>query len=190
MVSQPFGFQDSTTLDHVCLPRKSLYGLKQSPRCWFQRLREVLVGIGLKESHVDPSLFLYNKGQVTIHLAVYIDDIEIVGSDDIEASRLIKLLSKEFPIRDLGELKFFLGIHVNRVANGLHLSHTQHLVNLLQSYDMENLKSIVTPMVENLDLQLDEDPIEDTKKFRQIFGLLQYITLTCLDVLLIVNWFS
>lgn len=87
---------------------------------------------------------------------VYIDNIVIARSDDKEVTRLIDLLSKEFPIRDLGDLKFFLGIQVNHTSQGIHLSQTQHLVNLLrncESCDMENLKPAVTSMIASVDLQ-------------------------------------
>lgn len=58
------------------------------------------------------------------HLFVYINDIVIVSSNDREVKCLIDLLSKEFPIRDLGDLKFLLGIQVNHTSQGLHLSQT------------------------------------------------------------------
>lgn len=92
---------------------------------------------------VDPSLFLYHQDQMLAHLFVYINDIIIVNSNDKEVKCLIDLLSKEFTIRDLGDLKIFLEIQVNLTSEGLHSSQTQYLVNLLHSCDMENLKLVV-----------------------------------------------
>lgn len=73
------------------------------------------------------------------YLFVYVYD-NVVGSEEKVVDDLILKLINEFPIRDLGMLKFFLGIQVAHVKEGLHLSQTQYLVNLLRSYDMVNLK--------------------------------------------------
>lgn len=75
VVSQPLGFRDSSQPDSVCLLRKSLYGLKQSPHCWFHKLRQVLHKFGLKDSRIDPSLFISKEGSPEFHVYVYADDI-------------------------------------------------------------------------------------------------------------------
>lgn len=74
------------------------------------------------ESCTDPSVFIYKKGSCELFLCVYVDDIVITSSNDNEISRVLDLLSVDFPIRDLGDLNFFLGIEVNRTKQGLHLS--------------------------------------------------------------------
>lgn len=71
----------------------------------------------------------------------------IVGSDELKVEGSVEKLAKEFPMRDLGELKFFLGVQVAHFKDGIHLSQTQYLVNLLRSCEMENLKPAVTPML-------------------------------------------
>lgn len=91
-------------------------------------------------------------------------------------------LGKEFSMRDLALLKFFLGIQVEYFEEGIHLSQTQHLVNLLQSYDLDNLRSTPTPMVADIDLSSEEPPISDAREYRRIIGSLQYITLMRVDV--------
>lgn len=184
IVSQPLGFQDESHLDHACLLQKSLYGLKQSPRCWFQRLRQVLLKLGLAESRTDSSVFIGKIGSADVHLCVYINDILIASSSVDDITRLIKLLALEFPIRDLENLDFFMGILANRFTYGLHLSQGQYVANLLKSYDMVNVKPVVTPMVPNNDLT------GEAREYRRIIGSLQYITLTRPDVQLSVNRLS
>lgn len=111
-----------------------------------------LTSIGLRESAIDPSLFILQRSSIIGYLFVYVDDIVVIGVDDKEVDELVLKLSNEFPIRDLGQLKFFLGIQVTHVEDGIHLSQTQYLVNFLQSFDMEHLELAPTLMLLNLDL--------------------------------------
>lgn len=141
-----------------------------------------------KESAVDPSLFIYRRNSITIFLFIYVDDIVIVGSKEEEVRKVIGRLGDEFPIRDLGIMEYFLGIQVKRVRDGLHLSQTRYLFNLLRSCNMGELKAVSTPMLANAELHLDghQRPCE----FRRIIGSLQYITLTRPDVQVAVNWLA
>lgn len=118
-----------------------------------------------KESAVNPSLFIIRQVEITTYLFLYVDDIVIVGSDEEKVKGLIKKLVNEFPMRDLGELKFFLGVQVTYFEDGVRLSQTQYLINLLRSCEMENLKPAVTPMIVNLDLKSEETPINDRREF-------------------------
>lgn len=122
IISQLYGFVDDWVPDQVCLLHKSLYGLKKLSRCWFQRLSGFLLTLKFKESAIDPSLFIYYQHSITVFLFVYVNDIVIVGSDEEQVKKLIQRLATEFPIRDLGDLEFFLGVQVNRFKEGLHLS--------------------------------------------------------------------
>jgi Reverse transcriptase (RNA-dependent DNA polymerase) len=107
---QPQGFIDSQHPDHVCLLKKSLYGLKQMPLAWFEKLRASLLHVGFKPSSYDPSLFLFHhQGQTTLIL-VYVDDIIVTESNPNLVQYYITQLSTQFSIRDLGDIHFFLGI--------------------------------------------------------------------------------
>jgi hypothetical protein len=89
----------------VCRLKKSLYGLKQSPRTWFDRFRHALCGMGYKQCNGDHTVFYKYLGRKVTVLAVYIDDIIITGDDERD-------LSKKFEVKDLGQLKYFLGIEI------------------------------------------------------------------------------
>lgn len=158
IMGQPAGFVDPDKPGHVCLLNRVLYGLKQSPRMWFKRLKEFLKSIEFVGSQADPSLFILDK-EYTVFLFVYVDDIVICGSTEEEVQRIIASLGKEFSIRNLDELKFFLGIQVQHTKEGgLNLNQQQYLVNLLQNCRMENLKPSPTPMIANESLVSEEEP--------------------------------
>nr|CAE75905.1 OSJNBa0088I22.18 [Oryza sativa Japonica Group] len=118
----PPGFATSQTEGKVLRLKKSLYGLKQSPRAWFDRFRRAMCGMGYKQCNGDHTVFYrHNRGLKTI-LVVYVDDMIITGDDCLKISRLKENLSKEFEVKDLGQLKYFLGIEIARSPRGIVLS--------------------------------------------------------------------
>lgn len=83
----------------VCKLKRSLYGLKQTSRNWFSKLRSKLLEMGFKQSTVNYSLFTHTKGDKVAHLLVYLDDIIIIGSDSQVIIKLKKQLKTYFYIK-------------------------------------------------------------------------------------------
>ena len=110
---QPLGFRDPARLDHVSLLRKSLYGLKQALRAWYQRFANFATTIGFSNSISDNSLFVYCRGSDITCLLLYVDNIILTTSSDLLRKSLMSKLSSEFAMKDLGPLNYFLGIVVN-----------------------------------------------------------------------------
>jgi hypothetical protein len=86
------------------------YGLKQSPRAWFDRFKHVICGTRYAQCNGDHMMLYRHYDQKITILAVYVDDIIITGDDQEEIKRLKECLSNEFEVKDLGNLKYFLGI--------------------------------------------------------------------------------
>jgi Reverse transcriptase (RNA-dependent DNA polymerase) len=92
----PVGFGTNQTVDKVYKLKKSLYGLKQSSRAWFDRFRKAMVGTGYQQINVDHTMFFKrDEGHITM-LAVYVDGMIITGNDEDEIARLKVRLGKEF----------------------------------------------------------------------------------------------
>ena len=79
-MKQPPGYGEKNVPHYVCKLDKALYGLKQAPRAWYSRLSGKLQQLGFHASKADTSLFFYNKGNITIYLLVYVDDIIVASS--------------------------------------------------------------------------------------------------------------
>lgn len=134
-MKQPPGYEDVHRPKYICKLDKALCGLKQAPRAWYSRLSGRLQELGFLASKDDTSLFFFNKGSVSIFLLVYVDDI-IVASSSLEATTaLLKDLEKDFALKDLGDLHYFLGIEVKRspdsscsVKNAMQLNFYTELV--------------------------------------------------------------
>jgi hypothetical protein len=119
----PLGFSTSSESGKVCRLRKSLYGLKQSPRAWFGRFTHSMRKYGYYQSQSDHTLFLKhsNKGKITASI-VYVGDIVVTGNDIVEIGKLKTYLAKEFEIKDLRTLRYFLGIEVARSKGEIFVS--------------------------------------------------------------------
>ena len=115
----------------VCRLKKALYGSKQSPRTWFGRLNYAMKGFGYRQAVADHTLFFKRDGDDITLLIVYIDDLIVTGSSLKEVEKLQSHLAKEFEMKDMGTLKYFLGIEVSRSKHGLFLSQWKYTLNLL-----------------------------------------------------------
>lgn len=92
--------------------KKALFGLKQSPCAWFERFRSTMLKSKCKQAQADHTLFVRRQGpQVTI-LIIYIGCIIVTGNYATEVALLKESLVKEFEIKDLRSLQYFLGIEV------------------------------------------------------------------------------
>ena len=116
----PPGFTASRP-DVVCRLKKSLYGLRQAPRCWFAKLSGALKKYGFQQSVSHYSLFSLRGNPGVVHVLVYVDDLVIAGDNTTLIAKLKSYLASCFHMKDLGSLKYFLGIEVARSFLGIFL---------------------------------------------------------------------
>jgi hypothetical protein len=120
-LDQPLGYEDMSHLDYVCKLHKALYGLKQAPRAWHDKIAEYLVTIGFRMSDVDHSLYVRKSDEGIVVITIYVDDLIVGGDNEKEVEHVKSLLKQKFDMKDLGELKFFLGIEVIMTPEGIWL---------------------------------------------------------------------
>jgi hypothetical protein len=188
-MEQPQGFRDATHPDFVRKSHKSIYGLKQTPRDWFHCLSTALLELGFIPSLVDSSIFLSIHDDIKIFLLVYVDDILFTSNRPSVIQPLTLMLQTQIPIKDLGNIGFFLGIKATRTADSLHLSQAKYIVDLLHRTHMLGAKPNASPCSSATklskfdgDLLLLPDP-----EYRQVVGALQYCTLTRPDISFSIN---
>jgi len=156
-----------------------LYGLKQTFRAWSDKIGEYLVTSGFQTSNADFSLYVKNTNHGIVVIVIYVDDLIITGDSDVDISDLKKLLKQKFEMKDLGELRYFLGIEVIQSPKGIWLLQRQYALNKLSKYGMTGCKPISIPLEQNVKLSADEgDLVEDTTMYRRIVHSLIYMTIT------------
>ncbi|RVW46594.1 Retrovirus-related Pol polyprotein from transposon TNT 1-94 [Vitis vinifera] len=166
-MEQPLGFVAQGESGLVCRLRRSLYGLKQSPQAWFSRFSSVVQEFGMLRSTADHSVFYHHNslGQC-IYLVVYVDDIVITGSDQDGIQKLKQHLFTHFQTKDLGKLKYFLGIEIAQSSSGVVLSQRKYALNILEETGMLDCKPVNTPMDPNVKLVPGQgEPLGDPGRY-------------------------
>uniref|UniRef100_M1CY31 Reverse transcriptase Ty1/copia-type domain-containing protein n=1 Tax=Solanum tuberosum TaxID=4113 RepID=M1CY31_SOLTU len=186
-MEQPKGFVDPHRPHFVCKLNKALYGLKQAPRAWFDKLKAFLLGIGFRSCLSDSSLFVQQASKHTTYVLVYVDDLIITGSDSDFITTFIHILDQQFSLNDLGSLHYFLGIEVSPSSNGIILSQGRYIRDLLRRTNMADAKPISSPTEPGSRLILSGDHLPDAHLYRSVVGVLQYFTITRLEISYAVN---
>ncbi|RVW24010.1 Retrovirus-related Pol polyprotein from transposon RE2 [Vitis vinifera] len=180
----PAGLETTSNFNKVCRLRKSLYGLKQSPRAWFERFTKVVKGYGLVQCQSDHTLFVkhFPEGKLAI-IIVYVDDIILTGDHEEKIDLLKKLLTKEFEIKDLGNLKYFLGMEIARSKKGIAVSQRKYVLDLLNETGMLGCKPAETPMDTTVKLEeSDGSAPVDKGRYQRLVGKLIYLSHTRPDI--------
>ncbi|GAU31823.1 hypothetical protein TSUD_58240 [Trifolium subterraneum] len=137
--------------NQVCKLRKSLYGLKQASRKWYEKLSTLLV--------------------------------QEAGSSTAEIERIKIILDRQFKIKDLGSLKYFLGLEVAQSSQGITISQRKYCLDLLEDTGLLGSKPVSTPLDPSLKLHQDNGaPFEDITQYRRLIGRLLYLTTTRPDI--------
>ncbi|KAM1681408.1 hypothetical protein ACFX2K_038957 [Malus domestica] len=166
----------------VCRLNKSLYGLKQASRQWFAKFSEAIKSAGYIQSKADYSLFTRQQGQSFIALLIYVDDILITGNDPEGINALKRFLHGHFKIKDLGNLKYFLGIEVSQSKKGIFISQRKYALEILKDSGLLGARPVEFPMEQNTKLSNTGELLKDPAKYRRLVGRLIYLTITWPDI--------
>uniref|UniRef100_H3H842 Integrase catalytic domain-containing protein n=1 Tax=Phytophthora ramorum TaxID=164328 RepID=H3H842_PHYRM len=153
-MAQPDGYVDEAHPDHVCKLKRSLYGLKQSPRMWNQTIDDFMLKLGFKKCESDHCVYLKRDGQDMIFVALYVDDLILASSNDELLESTKHALSKRFEMTDLGELEYFLGMEIknDRDSGKVTVRQTKFLKSILTKFGMQDSKPVKTPQDPGLKL--------------------------------------
>uniref|UniRef100_A0A2N9HWQ2 Reverse transcriptase Ty1/copia-type domain-containing protein n=1 Tax=Fagus sylvatica TaxID=28930 RepID=A0A2N9HWQ2_FAGSY len=123
------------------------------------------------------------EGQSFIAILIYVDDLIIAGNDSNRIASLKSYLYSQFHIKDLGPLKYFLGIEVARAPAGIVLSQRKYALDILTETDMLGSRPCSFPMEQQHKLTTDSDPpLSDPLQYRRLVGRLLYLTITRPDL--------
>ncbi|WP_338140430.1 Ty1/Copia family ribonuclease HI [Candidatus Phytoplasma australasiaticum] len=191
----PLGYKHKHTVKQgerlVCRLNKSIYGLKQASRQWFDKFSHLLLSLGFKQSKADYSMFVRGTGESFIALLVYVDDIIITGASLVNITTLKNHLNAAFKLKDLGSLRYFLGLEIARSSKGILLSQRKYTLHLLEDTDFLASKPSRLPMDPNIKLCADEGSLlKDPTSYRRLIGRLLYLTVSRPDITFAVHRLS
>ncbi|XP_071714361.1 uncharacterized protein [Rutidosis leptorrhynchoides] len=164
----------------VCKLVKSLYGVKQAPKKWNEKLIYALVEFSLNRVRM---IILYLLRVEKICLLVYVDDIVLTRNNVDELKNFKTFLSSKFKIKDLGALKYLLGIEVLKVEKGLCLSQRKYYLELLYEFGLTGSKLVQTPIESNIIISKSDIPVKKINNFHKLVDCHMKFTLRLLRYL-------
>lgn len=189
---QPSGFERGGSL--VCRLNKAIYGLKQASRKWNERFHEFMCRMNFKRSEQDYCLYYCSMDTAVIYVVIYVDDILIIGSSEKAICDLKQKLSSEFEMRDLQEVRSFLGVNIqrDRERGVMVFEQKAYVKSILERFGMTNCKPSVIPMETHLKLEKEKNIKLFTRKpFKELIGCLMYLMVTSRpDICAAVNYFA
>ena len=184
---QPPGYREDSS---GCVLRllKSLYGLKQAGRRWYQKFVSIFNALGFTQCKVDQAVFYKTDKdkQTIVVVAVHVDDCTIAGSSLAIIDDFKNGLCKHVEVTDLGKLHWMLGIEVRRDRAGgtVHLSQRSYVDTILRRYGFEDAKPVSTPFDTQVRLTLEQAPADAAEfgvmrdvPYREAVGALNWVTL-------------
>lgn len=190
-VRQPPGFVIPGKENKVLRLRKALYGLRQAPRAWNDKLDSTLKKVGFQQSPHEASVYRRGKGGNALLVGVYVDDLVITGSKEEEVEEFKAQMKATFQMSDLGLLSFYLEIEVHQDSSGISLRQTAYAKHIVELGGLTGCNLAHTPMEERLKLSRDSTAEEvDATEYRRIVGSLRYLVHTRPDLAFAVGYVS
>ena len=180
-MEQPEGFQVKGKEDNVCLLQKALYGLKQAPRQWNKCFDQFVVSHGFVKSEYDHCVYIKEVTKGTyIYLLLYADDMLVASRDVVDIKKVKQLLSSIFEMKDLSPARQILGIDIekDREKGILTLSQSGYTRKILRVFDMDESKSVSTPVGAHFKLSAIVDDESETSMdditYANVIGSIMY----------------
>jgi hypothetical protein len=172
-IRPPKGFSSESKVFKL---HKSLYGLKQSARKWNEAMHNCLNKLGFAQSKLDNCLYKCTTDNDVCYLVIHVDDFLVVAKHPETIKTLTDKISQTFELKRLGNASQFLGISINRRKNGMFEINQSHYIKKIASIlEVDESRGSLYPMDPGY-FKLDGNFLEDNKKFRQIIGMLLYIS--------------
>jgi hypothetical protein len=159
-MKQPEGFVVTRKKELVCKLKKSLYGLNQSPRMWYQKFDTYILGLRFVRSSADHCVYSKQVGNHFIYVVLYVDDMLLVGNNMDVIKEVKSQLSSKFDMKDLGVANFILGMEIkrDRANKKLWLNQRKYVETILQRFNMHGSKPIKVPIPIGVKLSADQCP--------------------------------
>lgn len=177
-MAQPEGFVSPGREHFVCRLKKSIYGLKQSARCWNTALDTHLKRLGFVQAGSDPCIYRSTGGELCL-MGVYVDDIIVAAKTSGRVDKVKKGLAEKFDIKDLGKLHHFLGMKViqDEPTGRVWIGQPSYANEILQKFGMEMAKPVATPVDTSAKLvaMTQDDESIDKALYKSAIGSLLYL---------------
>ncbi|CAI5723456.1 unnamed protein product [Peronospora farinosa] len=171
----------------MCKLDKAIYGLKQAASAWNKTIHAVFLQIGFQSSGADQCVYVKVNNGSFVYVCLYVDDMIIAAKTSREIQEVKKALKNSFKMKELGEVKFILGMEIDHDRNDstLMIRQTRYIDDVVCRFNQDEAKAVVNPCESGLKLSKIQSPATDaeieemqSKPYRSLIGCMLYIT-TC-----------
>ena len=164
----PEGVVEEQKSGHACRLIKAIYGLRQSPRAWYQKIHTFFVNPEFLRSTQDYRLYINYQRKLIV--LVYVDDLILRAADMQDIIWLKSELLNTFEMTDLGELKVFLGLEIirNRTSRELTIHQRRYIDCILSRHGMSDARPNLTPLDPNTRLVSSTTTVTEGKDNKQV----------------------
>ena len=176
-MAQPKGFDDGS--GRVCRLRRSIYGLCQSPRLWFERFASELKQLRFEQLEKDQCIFVRKAGPQQTILILYVDDGLVLGTSEEETSQVLTALSKRFQMTKAdGNVLHYVGMTIEIGDKGIHVHQRSHIERIVNTFHLQDAKAVKTPFPSSgmTDEHATDADEAIRSPFKSLIGSLLYIS--------------
>ena len=181
-MEQPPGYIKKGEEHLVCKLKRSLYGLKQSSRCWNTVFKQYMESINFKQCTADPCIFVTGEEADLTIVAVYVDDLIVIAKTPETIKKIKESLAARFKMKDLGKLHYCLGISIqhDEERGSLWMDQRQYIQSLLKRYGLSQAKTATTPADINVKLVKNDGVSKPVNplNYQSMVGSLLYAAIT------------
>eukprot|EP00253_Pinus_taeda_P025913 PITA_25913 len=189
-IEQLEGFETFDHKSHVCQLKRALYRLKQAPHAWYTRIDNYITRLGFTKSEVDVNFYHIMVEGKNLIIVLYVDDLILTGDDQLIIS-CKEDLAREFKMKDMGLMHYFLGMEVWQKDGELFLSQGKYANEILRRFHMEKCKPMQTPLAGNWRKEdATSGEVVEATVYRRLVGSLMYLVNTRPDLCYAVNQLS
>ncbi|GBM40519.1 Retrovirus-related Pol polyprotein from transposon RE1 [Araneus ventricosus] len=171
----PPGFERLVGDEKVCKLKRSIYGLPQSGRNWYMKIKSELEKFGLTQLASDICVFIKSDGQNMLLLCMYVDDLAIFCNNDEMFQDTVNNIKSVFEVHENKTTKF-LGMEIVRHKIGISLSQSEYIESLLVKYNLDECKSVKTPIVKGEGKSFPpSNELIDITMYQELIGELLYL---------------
>ena len=173
-VTQPDGFVIKGKEHMVYRLKKALYGLRQAPRAWNERLDKVLKDMGFSRCPQEYGVYKIQRASTNLLVGVYVDELIVTGSSNGLIDTFKKQMKNVFDMSDLGLLTYYLGIKVTQKEGCITVSQVGYAEKVLQMAGMGGCNPTKYPMEPRSSFRKDGEgePVNATD-YRRLIGSLR-----------------
>ena len=161
-----------------------MYGIKKAPRAWYDTLSKFLLENHFTRGIIDKTLLFIKVKNDLLLIQIYVDDIIFGSTNKKLYEKFSALMQSKYRMSMMGELNFFLGLHIKHTSDGIFINQSKYVKDLVKNFDLQDCSIAITLMPTSTKLDVNpKGKSVDHSSYRRMIGSLLYLTASRPDIM-------